>query len=93
MLFSEAENSTPFYNKFVFEKVRNRMGGHVRLILSGAAPLNPSVHEFIKAVFGCPGLRDHTLLILLVLQGYGLTETAAGGTLSDPDDGNISNNK
>jgi len=73
--FSEAEKSTGIYNKLVFEKVKGRFGGKMRLIISGAAPL-PAVHqEFLKVCFGCP-----------VLQGYGLTETAAAGAVSLPDD-------
>jgi len=55
--------------------VKNRLGGHVRLIISGAAPLSPTVQEFIRVCFGCP-----------VVQGYGLTETSAGATMTDQDD-------
>eukprot|EP01119_Soliformovum_irregulare_P001169 TRINITY_DN10889_c0_g1_i1.p1 TRINITY_DN10889_c0_g1~~TRINITY_DN10889_c0_g1_i1.p1 ORF type:complete len:741 (-),score=260.15 TRINITY_DN10889_c0_g1_i1:48-2225(-) len=74
-MFTEAEQSTSIYNKIVFDKLKNRFGGMLRLIISGAAPL-PAIHqEFLKVCFGCP-----------ILQGYGLTETAAAGTVSLPDD-------
>jgi long-chain acyl-CoA synthetase len=38
-------------------------------MLSGGAPLTPTVHEFLTCVFGCT-----------IVQGYGLTETCAGAT-------------
>jgi len=41
------------------------------MMLSGGAPLSPETEEFMNVCFCCP-----------VGQGYGLTETAAGGTLS-----------
>eukprot|EP01114_Cavostelium_apophysatum_P021160 TRINITY_DN72_c0_g1_i3.p1 TRINITY_DN72_c0_g1~~TRINITY_DN72_c0_g1_i3.p1 ORF type:complete len:1130 (-),score=527.02 TRINITY_DN72_c0_g1_i3:24-3413(-) len=77
-LFEEAEKSTSIYNKYVLNNVKSRLGGHLRLIISGGAPLSPATHEFLKVCFGCP-----------VLQGYGLTETSAGTSISDPDDPEI----
>lgn len=59
----------------IFNKVRANFGGRLRFILSGGAPLSPQTQLFINVVLGCP-----------VLQGYGLTETAAGGTVCHPDD-------
>lgn len=48
------------------------MGGRVRLILSGGAPLSPDTHEQIKVC-----------LCVVVTQGYGLTETTSGATVMD----------
>jgi len=62
---------TPFWNLLVFNKLKQRLGGKVKAILSGSAPLTPAVHEFLLVCFGCP-----------VIQGYGLTETCAGATLA-----------
>ena len=45
-------------------------GGHVRLMISGAAPLPIHVHEFLLAAMGNP-----------VVQGYGMTENCANATL------------
>jgi long-chain acyl-CoA synthetase len=42
-------------------KVKEGLGGHVRLVLSGAAPLSPHVEEFLRVVMCAP-----------VLQGYGM---------------------
>jgi len=61
-------------DKLVFEKVRARLGGKLRLGVSGAAPLAVDVMEFFHAM-GVP-----------VIEGYGLTETASSTTSNDPGD-------
>lgn len=48
----------------VFKEVHNALGGHLRLLVSAAAPIDP---EILK------GLQD---LGIRAIQGYGLTETA-----------------
>lgn len=45
----------------VFFQIRNRLGGRIRLIVSGGAPLSPEVEEFLR-VTSCA----------FVLQGYGM---------------------
>lgn len=64
-----------FWESLVFSKIKARLGGRMRIILSGGAPLPPATQEFVRICFGCP-----------IVQGYGLTETTAGGTVTDPDD-------
>ncbi|GLH15305.1 Long-chain-fatty-acid--CoA ligase 3 [Gryllus bimaculatus] len=63
---------TPLINRVVFSKSRQLVGGRVRLILSGGAPLSPDTHELIKVC-----------LCVTVTQGYGLTETCACATVMD----------
>ncbi|XP_015166337.1 long chain acyl-CoA synthetase 4-like [Solanum tuberosum] len=66
--------ASPISDKVVFSKVRDGLGGKVRLILSGAAPLSSHVEAFLRVV-ACAH----------VLQGYGLTETCAGTFVSLPN--------
>jgi long-chain acyl-CoA synthetase len=58
----------------VFKKVRERLGGRLRLGVSGAAPLGVDVLEFFKS------------LNMLVVEGYGLTETSSSLSVNDPED-------
>jgi len=61
---------TPIMDKLIFKNVKKLLGGRIRVLLSGGAPLAPAVHNYIRAVFGVP-----------LLQGYGLTETTACATI------------
>ena len=57
----------------VFRKVRKTFGGRVRFFVSGSAPLDKDLAEFFHA-FG-----------VLILEGYGLTESSAGTFVNRPD--------
>ena len=59
-------------DRLVFKKIREKLGGRLRFAVSGGAPLNAEVSEFFHAVG------------ILVLEGYGLTETTAGICFNSP---------
>ncbi|MDP9444638.1 MAG: long-chain fatty acid--CoA ligase [Actinomycetota bacterium] len=60
-------------DKLVFTKIRDRFGGQVRFFISGAAALNEDVAQWFYAAG------------ILILEGYGLTETSAGSAVNRPD--------
>ncbi|XP_062146933.1 long chain acyl-CoA synthetase 9, chloroplastic isoform X2 [Alnus glutinosa] len=62
----------------VFRKVRAILGGRIRFVLSGGAPLSGDTQRFINICLGAP-----------IGQGYGLTETSAGATFSEVDDTSV----
>jgi long-chain acyl-CoA synthetase len=62
------------FDRLVYSKIRARFGGRVRFFISGAAALNRQVAEW----FNVAGI--------LILEGYGLTETSAGTFVNRPTD-------
>lgn len=66
---------TPILDLLIFKKTRDILGGRVRIVLSGGAPLAPETQSFMNVCFSCP-----------IGQGYGLTETCGGGTICRHDD-------
>lgn len=65
----------PLCNALLFRKVKKLLGGQVRMMLSGGAPLSPATQRFMNVCFCCP-----------VGQGYGLTETCGAGTITEVAD-------
>jgi len=63
-----------FADKQVLSKIRNLFGGRIRLAVSGAAPINPEILRFFDAAG------------VLVLEGWGMTETSTAATISTPED-------
>ncbi|CAN0908815.1 Long chain acyl-CoA synthetase 4 [Linum grandiflorum] len=72
---SKTDEASPLSDKFVFSKVKQGLGGNVRLILSGAAPLASHVESYLRVV-----------TCAHVLQGYGLTESCGGSFVSLPNE-------
>jgi long-chain acyl-CoA synthetase len=63
-----------FADKRVLSKIRGLFGGNLRLAVSGGAPINPDILRFFDAAG------------VLVLEGWGMTETSTAATISTPDD-------
>ena len=63
------------YDKLVFNKMKAMLGGRVRLMLTGSAPIAGDVLDFLKICFCCD-----------ILEGYGMTETCAGSVITYPGD-------
>ena len=59
-------------DRLVYSKIKDRLGGRVRIGVSGGAPLAKEIIEFF-----------HTLDIL-ILEGYGLTECTTAATVNRP---------
>jgi long-chain acyl-CoA synthetase len=59
-------------DRLVFSKIKERMGGKIKFFVSGSAPLSREVQEWFHAAG------------LLVLEGYGLTETGVPTCVNNP---------
>jgi long-chain acyl-CoA synthetase len=61
-------------DKQVLSKIRALFGGNLKLAVTGAAPINPEILEFFDAAG------------VLVLEGWGMTETSTAATIATPED-------
>ncbi|XP_066210822.1 long-chain-fatty-acid--CoA ligase 5 isoform X2 [Saccopteryx leptura] len=59
----------------IFRKIQDNLGGKVRIMVTGAAPISSPVLTFLRAALGCS-----------VFEAYGQTECTAGCTFTTPGD-------
>uniref|UniRef100_A0AAY4D5K4 Arachidonate--CoA ligase n=1 Tax=Denticeps clupeoides TaxID=299321 RepID=A0AAY4D5K4_9TELE len=59
------------WDQLIFRKVQASVGGSVKVMLTGAAPVSGTVLTFLRAALGCQ-----------FLEGYGQTECTAGCTVT-----------
>jgi long-chain acyl-CoA synthetase len=58
------------WDRLVFSKIKAKLGGNIRLMISGAAPIDPNMVEFLRICFS-----------VTFVEGYGQTETTGAATL------------
>ncbi len=58
--------------KLVFDKLRDKLGGRIRIFVTGGAPIAKDILEFFDAAN------------ITILEGWGMTETCAAGTINLP---------
>ena len=63
-LVNGEEAKRPFVEQAVFSKFREGFGGKIKCLLTGSAPIQPAVQEYLQKAMGCP-----------FMEGYGQTET------------------
>ena len=68
---AHGSNEPSLWDRLVFRNVAAKFGGNLKLAVSGAAPISPTVAEYVRLTFQAP-----------LAEGYGLTETCATLTLS-----------
>jgi long-chain acyl-CoA synthetase len=61
-------------DRLVYSKIKERLGGRLRIANSGGAPLGREIGEFFYA------------LDILILEGYGLSEVTTAATVNRPTD-------
>ncbi|KAH9375908.1 hypothetical protein HPB48_012548 [Haemaphysalis longicornis] len=66
---------TPLLDVLIFNRVNRLLGGKLKLMACGSAPLSSQTRRFVQACLGCK-----------IVEGYGLTETSGAGTIMDVED-------
>jgi long-chain acyl-CoA synthetase len=54
-----------YYDPLIFKMMKNILGGRIRFMVSGGAPLQVDIKNFITVIFNAP-----------IFEAYGLTESA-----------------
>ena len=65
---------------YAFKNIRKSLGGSVKIIISGSAPISADVLHFMRVCSGCH-----------VLEGYGATETGGASSVQIPGETTVGN--
>ncbi len=65
---------------FAFKTIRESLGGCVKILISGSAPISADVLHFMRVCTGCN-----------VLEGYGATETGGASSVQIPGETTVGN--
>jgi long-chain acyl-CoA synthetase len=74
-LEANATYTSGCYDFLVFNKVKALLGGKVEYMVTGSAPIDLAVLNFLKVAFSCP-----------IMEGYGLTETCGASSITASED-------
>ncbi|CAA0812271.1 Long chain acyl-CoA synthetase 7- peroxisomal [Striga hermonthica] len=66
---------SPIWDRLVFDKIKQILGGRVRFMVSGASPLSSDILDFLRVCFDC-----------IVLEAYGMTESSSAMCIMDQTD-------
>ncbi|KAG2232064.1 hypothetical protein BDF21DRAFT_492852 [Thamnidium elegans] len=64
-----------FWDRLIFNKVKQALGGNVRIMVTGSAPIGKDVMQFLRVALCCD-----------IREGYGATETCAASTIHYPNE-------
>ena len=65
--------NTPILDRLIFKNMRAIVGGRIRLLLSGGAPLSPGTHDYVRCALGLPLVQGND--ILFQVMSYPSTQT------------------
>lgn len=79
-LEKDGSYTSGIYDMLVFKKMKAALGGRVKYMLTGSAPISDEVRKFMKIAMCCP-----------FSEGYGQTEALGGSFITDPYDKEVGN--
>jgi len=74
-LYATGAVTHPLWDRLVFKKIQAVLGGNIKLVISGSAPISAEVLDFLRIALSCD-----------IVEGYGMTENAATCAKSLPGD-------